>query len=63
MPTLSSRSSLIPRRSSRSVRYRPVGYAWDRFLGYVKGGGAWERDEYTFSGMFLACLSVDEAKP
>jgi outer membrane immunogenic protein len=25
-----------------------VGYAWDRFLGYVKGGGAWERDEYEF---------------
>jgi outer membrane immunogenic protein len=25
-----------------------VGYAWDRFLGYVKGGGAWERDELTF---------------
>jgi outer membrane immunogenic protein len=24
-----------------------VGYAWDRFLGYVKGGGAWEKDEYT----------------
>jgi outer membrane immunogenic protein len=24
-----------------------VGYAWDRFLGYVKGGGAWERDDYT----------------
>jgi outer membrane immunogenic protein len=24
-----------------------VGYAWDRFLGYVKGGGAWERDNYT----------------
>ena len=23
-----------------------VGYAWDRFLGYVKGGGAWEKDEY-----------------
>jgi outer membrane immunogenic protein len=23
-----------------------VGFAWDRFLGYVKGGGAWERDEY-----------------
>ncbi len=23
-----------------------VGYAWDRFLGYVKGGGAWERDNY-----------------
>ncbi len=24
-----------------------VGYAWDRFLGYVKGGGAWEKDEYS----------------
>jgi outer membrane immunogenic protein len=23
-----------------------IGYAWDRFLGYVKGGGAWERDDY-----------------
>ena len=23
-----------------------IGYAWDRFLGYVKGGGAWEKDEY-----------------
>jgi outer membrane immunogenic protein len=23
-----------------------VGYAWGRFLGYVKGGGAWERDSY-----------------
>jgi outer membrane immunogenic protein len=23
-----------------------VGYAWDRFLGYVKGGGAWDRDSY-----------------
>jgi len=25
-----------------------IGYAWDRFLGYVKGGGAWERDDYSF---------------
>ena len=25
-----------------------VGYAWDRFLGYVKGGGAWERDDYSW---------------
>jgi outer membrane immunogenic protein len=23
-----------------------VGYAWGRFLGYVKGGGAWEHDRY-----------------
>jgi outer membrane immunogenic protein len=33
-------------RSLASVTGR-VGYAWDRLLGYVKGGGAWERDEYT----------------
>jgi outer membrane immunogenic protein len=26
-----------------------VGYAWDRFLGYVKGGGAWESDDYSIS--------------
>jgi outer membrane immunogenic protein len=26
-----------------------VGYAWDRFLGYVKGGGAWESDEYSIT--------------
>ena len=26
-----------------------VGYAWDRFLGYVKGGVAWERDDITFA--------------
>jgi outer membrane immunogenic protein len=23
-----------------------LGYSWDRFLGYVRGGVAWERDEY-----------------
>jgi outer membrane immunogenic protein len=26
-----------------------IGYAWDRFLGYVKGGVAWERDDITFA--------------
>jgi hypothetical protein len=31
-------------KSLASVTGR-IGYAWDRFLGYVKGGGAWERDE------------------
>jgi outer membrane immunogenic protein len=33
-------------KSLASVTGR-VGYAWDRFLGYVKGGGAWEQDNYT----------------
>ncbi len=35
-------------KSLASVTGR-IGYAWDRFLAYVKGGGAWERDEYNFS--------------
>ncbi len=26
-----------------------AGYAWDRFLGYVKGGGAWTKDNYSLS--------------
>jgi outer membrane immunogenic protein len=39
----SSRSNI---ESLASVTGR-VGYAFDRFLAYVKGGGAWERDEYT----------------
>jgi outer membrane immunogenic protein len=30
--------------ASATVR---LGYAWDRFLGYVKGGGAWENDDYS----------------
>jgi outer membrane immunogenic protein len=32
-------------KSLASVTGR-VGYAWDRFLGYVRGGAAWERDDY-----------------
>ena len=35
-------------RSLASVTGR-VGYAWDRFLLYVKGGGAWERDDYSMT--------------
>ena len=35
-------------KSLASVTGR-VGYGWDRFLGYVKGGGAWERDDYTIT--------------
>src|ERR1700730_6467830 len=32
-------------RSLATVTGR-IGYTWDRFLGYVKGGAAWERDNY-----------------
>jgi outer membrane immunogenic protein len=35
-------------KSLSSVTGR-LGYAWDRLLGYVKGGGAWERDEYDYT--------------
>jgi outer membrane immunogenic protein len=34
-------------KSIASVTGR-VGYAWDRFLGYVKAGGAWEHANYGF---------------
>jgi outer membrane immunogenic protein len=43
LPLLTDQSSP---RSLASVTGR-VGYAWDRFLLYVKGGGAWERDDYS----------------
>jgi outer membrane immunogenic protein len=35
-------------KSLASVTGR-IGYGWDRFLGYVKGGGAWERDDFSYS--------------
>jgi outer membrane immunogenic protein len=41
-------------KSVASVTGR-IGYAWDRFLVYAKGGGAWETDDYTAS---LAGLSA-----
>jgi outer membrane immunogenic protein len=31
-----------------------VGYSWDRFLGYVKGGGAWVNNDYTLQATTLA---------
>jgi outer membrane immunogenic protein len=51
-------------RSLASVTAR-AGYAWGRFLGYVKGGGAWVRDEYelrsaTFVGGVGAFATADE---
>jgi outer membrane immunogenic protein len=39
-------------KSLASVTGR-IGYAWDRFLGYVKGGGAWQRDEYWATTIIL----------
>jgi outer membrane immunogenic protein len=28
-----------------------IGYAWDRLLGYVKAGAAWERIDYTMAAV------------
>jgi outer membrane immunogenic protein len=42
-PALSDKSQV---KSLASVTGR-VGYAWDRFLGYVKAGGAWEQSNYS----------------
>ena len=45
-------------RSLASVTGR-VGYAWGRFLGYVKGGGAWVRDDYSLQSVaFLGGLGT-----
>jgi outer membrane immunogenic protein len=54
-PILTDRSSI---RSLSSVTGR-VGYTWDRFLLYVKGGGAWEQDDYSIliGGFTLATAS------
>jgi len=54
-PLLTDRSNV---RAVYSVTGR-VGYAWDRFLLYAKGGGAWERDDYAvlIGGFNLATAS------
>jgi len=37
-----------------------VGYSWDRFLAYVKGGGAWLKSNYNvqFAGFNIATASA-----
>jgi outer membrane immunogenic protein len=60
LPALTDHTSI---KSLASVTAR-VGYAWDRFLGYVKGGGAWERDDYrtTFSATGLTFSTASETR-
>jgi len=40
-----------------------VGYSWDRFLGYVRAGGAWVRGSYTFqvAGLPVATDSTTQS--
>jgi outer membrane immunogenic protein len=42
LPIITDRS----RTTSLGTVTGRIGYAWDRFLGYVRGGYAWERDAY-----------------
>jgi outer membrane immunogenic protein len=48
-------------KSLASVTGR-IGYAWDRFLGYVKGGGAWERDEYRIEFLGVTAATASETR-
>jgi outer membrane immunogenic protein len=36
-----------------------IGLAYDRFLGYVKGGGAWEQDNYDFTNGVLSATASE----
>jgi outer membrane immunogenic protein len=40
-----------------------VGYSWDRFLAYVKGGGAWLKSDYAFqvNGLNVAADSATQS--
>ena len=50
-------------KSLSSVTGR-VGYAWDRLLGYVRGGAAWERDTYWATTIILGTAYVaNETRP
>ena len=46
-------------KSLASVTGR-VGYSWDRFLGYVKVGGAWEKSDFSFLPVGFAAVTVSE---
>ena len=57
-PLLTDRSNV---RSFRSVTAR-VGYAADRLLVYVKGGGAWENDDYSILASGLTFATASETR-
>ena len=57
--TIRSETGCLASRVTTSSVTGRVGYAWDRFLLYVKGGGAWERDDYAvlIGGFNLATVA------
>src|SRR5712692_1601013 len=48
-------------KSLASVTGR-VGYAWDRFLGYVKAGGAWEQSNYSILIAGVTAATASETR-
>ena len=41
-----------------------IGYAWNRVLGYVKGGVAWERDNYSASTILVGtAYTASDTRP
>jgi outer membrane immunogenic protein len=58
VPIANDRSSI---RSLSTITGR-VGYAWGRFLGYVKGGGAWERDRYDITSAGTTFFTASETR-
>jgi outer membrane immunogenic protein len=52
-PVIAGRTYSSTTKSLGSVTGR-IGYTWDRFLGYVRGGWAWERDNYSLVSPAIA---------
>jgi outer membrane immunogenic protein len=51
-PTIVNALSASTKINSLASVTGRVGYSWDRFLGYVKGGGAWVNNDYTLFATF-----------
>jgi outer membrane immunogenic protein len=48
-------------KSLASLTFR-TGYAWDRFLGYVKGGGAWLRSDLSIQTAGTTLTTVSDTR-
>ena len=49
-------------KSLASLTFR-TGYAWDRFLGYVKGGGAWLRSDLSIQTAGTTITTISDNSP
>jgi outer membrane immunogenic protein len=60
-PFFAGHTHHVDTKSLASVTGR-VGYAWDRFLAYVKAGGAWERDDHSITGPLFVTTTSGETR-